>query len=128
MAINSFMDSSLLKAANILQERGIDPNQLSKEQLNAFTSSSTTSQIQSIEALLQNLNILTPDDLLRRCHALLGELEIFADLCEKKKNHAEYRHKTEYSHFKGDVQKEVELMLKVCLFTSRWKYLNTHDV
>jgi hypothetical protein len=109
---------SRLRAAEILQQRGIDPENLSEEQLNAFANTSTSAQTQSIEHLLQNLNILTPDDLLRRCHVLLDELKIFADLCEKKKNHAEYRQRVEYAHFRGDVRKEVELMHKVCLSTS----------
>jgi hypothetical protein len=114
MAIPPSSSESLQHAVEILQKRGIDPEQLSSDQLSAFAASSATAQIQSVETLLQRMNILTPDDMLRRCHVLLDELEIFADLCEKKKNHAEYRHKIEYTHFRGDVKKEVELMHKVC--------------
>jgi predicted aconitase len=105
--------ASRQKAAELLQQRGINPEQLSEEQMNDFATSTISVQSQSIEHLLQNLNILTPDDLLRRCHALLEELKIFADLCERKKNHAEYRQRVEYAHFRGDVRKEVELMHKV---------------
>jgi hypothetical protein len=117
MSISPSSSESIQYATELLQQRGIDPEQLSSVQLNAFAASSVTAQTESVETLLQNLNILTPDGLLRRCHVLLDELEIFADLCEKKKNHAEYRYKVEYTHFKGDVKKEVELMHKVRSFS-----------
>jgi hypothetical protein len=117
MAVLQASVASRQNAAEILQQRGINPEQLSEERLNAFATSSTSAQTQSIEHLLQNLNILTPDDLLRRCHVLLDELKIFVDLCERKRNHIEYRQKVEYAHFRGDVRKEVELMHKVRVVT-----------
>ncbi|QDS77315.1 hypothetical protein FKW77_004687 [Venturia effusa] len=54
-----------------------------------------------------------PEDVLARCNVLLGELKKFADYCDSRKYLTEYRRKVEYSHFKGDIVKEIEQMQKV---------------
>jgi hypothetical protein len=55
-----------------------------------------------------------PADVLARCNVLLDELKRFADYCDQRKYLTEYRRKVEFSHFKGDIVKEIEQMQKVC--------------
>lgn len=54
-----------------------------------------------------------PEDVLARCNILLDELKRFADYCDQRKYLTEYRRKVEFSHFKGDIVKEIEQMQKV---------------
>lgn len=54
-----------------------------------------------------------PENVLVRCNVLLDELRKFADYCDQRKYLTEYRRKVEFSHFKGDIVKEIEQMHKV---------------
>jgi hypothetical protein len=78
--------------------------------------SSTDDQtfVASINAL--SITPKDPEDVLARCNVLLDELQKFADYCETRKYLTEYRHKVEYSHFRGDIQQEVKQMNKVNVF------------
>jgi hypothetical protein len=75
---------------------------------------------QALEKLVRSMNIsvMTPDDILLRCHALLEELQKFAAYCEKKKHQTEYRQKVDYTHFRADIQHEIKQMEKVCFSTA----------
>jgi len=67
--------------------------------------------VESLDAL--SITPKDPEDVLARCNVLLEELKRFADYCDQRKHLTEYRHKVEFSHFKGDILKEIEQMQKV---------------
>jgi hypothetical protein len=117
------------KAIKALEEQGIDPEQLTQQQLDTLTALDESFPPASIESLLQSLNILTPDDLLNRCRTLLAEVKLFADECEKKKFHREYRRPIiKYTSFQGDVQGDADLMEKVCTFKFIFSIVNTVNI
>ena len=86
---------------------------ISKSAVDQESVASTDDQtlVESIDAL--TITPKDPEDVLARCNVLLDELKKFADYCDQRKYLTEYRHKIEFSHFKGDITKEIEQMQKV---------------
>lgn len=82
-----------------------------KAEQESVASLSDQTLVMSIDAL--NITPKDPEDVLARCNVLLEELKKFADYCDHRKYLTEYRRKVEFSHFKGDIVKEIEQMQKV---------------
>jgi hypothetical protein len=78
--------------------------------------SAASTDNQTLEEFVAAFDITPKDpaDVLARCNVLLDELKKFADYCDQRKYLTEYRRKVEFSHFKGDIVKEIEQMQKVC--------------
>ncbi|KAF2429804.1 hypothetical protein EJ08DRAFT_268477 [Tothia fuscella] len=69
---------------------------------------------ESMETLLQSLNITAPDEILRRCRILLDEIQLFAEACDKKKHYKDWRRpEANYSPFRTILKAEAKQMEKI---------------
>ena len=87
---------------------------ISKDAEHSVADTDEETLVESIAAL--DITPKDPEDVLARCNVLLDELKKFADYCDQRKYLTEYRRKVEFSHFKGDIVKEIEQMQKVIFF------------
>lgn len=96
---------------------------ISKDAEHSVADTDEETLVESIAAL--DITPKDPEDVLARCNVLLDELKKFADYCDQRKYLTEYRRKVEFSHFKGDIVKEIEQMQKVDSFEISIKIMLT---
>lgn len=131
---------SLKHAKDMLRQRGIDPEQMTESQLNAFATTTPEAQQKPLEIYLKSLRIhqdshghnddgqssttsespeekaaafqATAQDLVRRCKEMLAEVEQWVEaLHEKKLSKGERA--VEYRPLKNDIRSELSFLEKL---------------
>lgn len=127
----------LEEAKAVLRRNGVDPDNLSRGQLYTFASSHRTAQAESLEAYLASLRIdgeedeeesvvngsntspqdddgtetlAAAQDLLRRCHELMAELQNFNDFLRDAND---TRTNVEYKNFRDALKAEFKYLTKL---------------